>query len=230
MATENTKADPCREALEHIARTIEKQLELIGERAPSGWLDKAAVMRTMNSHLRQARAALAASPQDAPVADHVADASKLVAPLRYVHLKRGTNGMCVVSLNGYEVIRDNGDVIDHMASPSWLGSYAAPQAAQTKAVADHIVGVNKLVGRPCTCHPSDNPPKPCSKHYALSECKAAHDRADAAPLTNTDVVEAWRTTDAARDDYGWTSCEWFQAGVRFAQRHYGIAATKESQP
>lgn len=42
------------------------------------------------------------------------------------------------------------------------------------------------------------------------------------PLTNADVVEGWRTTEALRDDYGWTSCEWFQAGVRFAQRHYGI--------
>lgn len=26
--------------------------------------------------------------------------------------------------------------------------------------------------RPCTCHPDDNPPKPCAKRYALSECKA----------------------------------------------------------
>ena len=28
--------------------------------------------------------------------------------------------------------------------------------------------------RPCTCHPDDNPPQPCAKHYALAECKAAH--------------------------------------------------------
>jgi len=45
-----------------------------------------------------------------------------------------------------------------------------------------------------------------------------------APLTNADVVEAWRTTEARRDDYGWTSCEWFQEGVRFAQRHYRVGA------
>jgi hypothetical protein len=25
--------------------------------------------------------------------------------------------------------------------------------------------------RPCTCHPDDNPPIPCAKQYALSECK-----------------------------------------------------------
>lgn len=28
--------------------------------------------------------------------------------------------------------------------------------------------------RPCTCHPDDNPPQPCAKRYALTECKAAH--------------------------------------------------------
>lgn len=27
--------------------------------------------------------------------------------------------------------------------------------------------------RPCTCHPDDNPPVPCAKRYALSECRAA---------------------------------------------------------
>lgn len=27
--------------------------------------------------------------------------------------------------------------------------------------------------RPCTCHPDDNPPRPCPKRYALDECRAA---------------------------------------------------------
>lgn len=27
--------------------------------------------------------------------------------------------------------------------------------------------------RPCTCHPDDNPPIPCARKYALSECRAA---------------------------------------------------------
>lgn len=56
----------------------------------------------------------------------------------------------------------------------------------------------------------------------LAELEAAP--AAPAPLTNADVVEAWRTTEARRDDYGWTSCEWFQEGVRFAQRHYRVGA------
>ena len=25
--------------------------------------------------------------------------------------------------------------------------------------------------RPCTCHPGDNPPVPCAKQYALTECR-----------------------------------------------------------
>lgn len=24
--------------------------------------------------------------------------------------------------------------------------------------------------QPCTCHPDDNPPQPCARKYALSEC------------------------------------------------------------
>lgn len=27
--------------------------------------------------------------------------------------------------------------------------------------------------RPCTCHPDDNPPRPCPRKYALSECRKA---------------------------------------------------------
>jgi hypothetical protein len=27
--------------------------------------------------------------------------------------------------------------------------------------------------RPCTCHPDDNPPVPCPKKYALTECREA---------------------------------------------------------
>lgn len=29
------------------------------------------------------------------------------------------------------------------------------------------------VERTCTCHPDDNPPVPCAKQYALSECRRA---------------------------------------------------------
>lgn len=29
------------------------------------------------------------------------------------------------------------------------------------------------IGRSCTCHPDDNPPRPCPGKFALSECRAA---------------------------------------------------------
>jgi hypothetical protein len=29
------------------------------------------------------------------------------------------------------------------------------------------------IERTCTCHSDDNPPTPCAKHYALTECKSA---------------------------------------------------------
>lgn len=41
-----------------------------------------------------------------------------------------------------------------------------------------IIAVKKWVkqaieaARPCTCHPDDNPPVPCAKQYAYSDCLA----------------------------------------------------------
>ena len=63
------------------------------------------------------RSALAA-PQPEPVA------------LESVHLTRDTQGMCVVRVNGRVAIRDNGDIIDHMATLGW---FAAPPAAPATA-------------------------------------------------------------------------------------------------
>jgi hypothetical protein len=31
--------------------------------------------------------------------------------------------------------------------------------------------VEGIVGRSCTCHPDDNPPNPCARIYALTECR-----------------------------------------------------------
>jgi len=63
------------------------------------------------------REALAA-PQPEPVA------------LESVHLTRDTREMCVVRVNGRVAIRDNGDIIDHMATLEW---FAAPPAAPAPA-------------------------------------------------------------------------------------------------
>jgi len=49
------------------------------------------------------------------------------------------------------------------------GSSAAPiPTGSSSGVADQ---------RSCTCHPSDNPPTPCPKRYALAECLAASEQA-----------------------------------------------------
>lgn len=36
--------------------------------------------------------------------------------------------------------------------------------------------------RSCTCHPDDNPPQPCPRKFALTDCKAAAASADCADL------------------------------------------------
>lgn len=38
-----------------------------------------------------------------------------------------------------------------------------------------ILHQHSIETRPCTCHPDDNPPRPCPQRYALSECRAAAD-------------------------------------------------------
>jgi hypothetical protein len=32
--------------------------------------------------------------------------------------------------------------------------------------------IDAHLARPCTCHPDDNPPVPCPRKYALTECRA----------------------------------------------------------
>lgn len=37
----------------------------------------------------------------------------------------------------------------------------------------HQTGKAETDTRTCTCHPDDNPPSPCPRRFALSECRAA---------------------------------------------------------
>ena len=56
-----------------------------------------------------------------------------------------------------------------------------PEVTQWKPLPDTLgllTQIDNMVSglvreRPCTCHPDDNPPKPCPKRYALSDCRAA---------------------------------------------------------
>lgn len=49
------------------------------------------------------------------------------------------------------------------------------------------------LSRACTCHPDDNPPKPCPQKYALTHCRAASIavalRHAATTATNDDLTE-----------------------------------------
>lgn len=47
------------EALDHIAKTIERQIELIKDRAPGVYLDKRPVVKSLQSHAKRARDAIA---------------------------------------------------------------------------------------------------------------------------------------------------------------------------
>lgn len=49
------------DALKHISSAIERQLELIAERAPGQFLDKRPVVQALGSHARRANAAIAAA-------------------------------------------------------------------------------------------------------------------------------------------------------------------------
>ena len=52
--------------------------------------------------------------------------------------------------------------------------------------------------RKCTCHPDDNPPKPCAQRYAMGECKAYQcGRDDAMKWADATWAETVRQTQAA---------------------------------
>ena len=54
--------------------------------------------------------------------------------------------------------------------------------------------------RPCTCHPDDDPPTPCVKKYALSECKAAAQPQSEPKIENKVLRGALKHAEAALAD------------------------------
>jgi hypothetical protein len=77
--------------------------------------DKHMAAQPLHEQLREMGEAHAAQPAPAePVA------------LESVHLTRDTSGMCTVRVNGRVAIRDNGDIIDHMATLEWFAAQPAP--------------------------------------------------------------------------------------------------------
>lgn len=101
-----------------------------------------------------ARAALTAAPtppvQSEP--DQFVDANKMVAPvaLRSVRLTRDTAGMCIVRVNGRVAIRDNGDIIDHIATLEW---FAGSQPAVPEDVRRALTSAKRALENWCALHP-----------------------------------------------------------------------------
>lgn len=54
--------------------------------------------------------------------------------------------------------------------------------------------------RSCTCHPSDNPPQPCAKRYALQECREVAQDTEIASLRDR-LAKAERTHDELMSKY-----------------------------
>lgn len=82
------------------------------------------------------------------------------------------------------VIRLNPDGCE-VVNPDGSLNFAATLAAimddevriQARASSADVSGV-AVDARTCTCHPDDNPPRPCPRKFALSECRAAARPAD----------------------------------------------------
>jgi hypothetical protein len=73
-------------------------------------------------------------------------------------------------------------------SSTWSEAYAVGEEIRN-ALSRRSQG-NDAAGdvRPCTCHPNDNPPVPCPRKYALSECRLAKALARlSAPTASQDV-------------------------------------------
>lgn len=59
----------------------------------------------------------------------------------------------------------------------WRAMWDAWANGQTSGAASAVTD-GPADARSCTCHPDDNPPRPCPRKYALTECRSAADPAD----------------------------------------------------
>jgi len=58
--------------------------------------------------------------------------------LREVGLNRDVSGMCIVTINGREAIRDNGDVISHYATLDWFAQPPAPMTLTQDQIMEYV--------------------------------------------------------------------------------------------
>ena len=159
--------------------------------------------------------------------------------LESVHLTRDTKGMCVVRVNGRVAIRDNGDIIDHMATLEW---FAAPPAAPDhfRDVAEKVAPAAPVVPdlKHCACEfDGDACVTQCKLHAAhvdaihewAERAKAAEAKLLAAPvvrepLTEEQIRSMWRSSKF-RGNGG--QADWFCEGMRAAEAHHGITGASK---
>lgn len=77
-------------------------------------------------------------------------------------------------------------------SPSEQDDYLTDisDTARKVAMRERASPVGEVTNRPCTCHPDDNPPVPCQKKYALSECRKAADEIERLRAENEELRRA----------------------------------------
>ena len=102
-----------------------QQIELAFERLQK--INSALVDKCNAYVIENARLAALAQPA---VGDPVA--------LREVGLNRDVSGMCIVTINGREAIRDNGDVISHYATLDWFAQPPAPMTLTQDQIMEYV--------------------------------------------------------------------------------------------
>ncbi len=89
--------------------------------------------------------------------------------------------------NEYDLIR-RGDARNHLIDRGHL--VAAQIIAALPAVVASLPD-QRNAQKPCTCHPDDNPPSPCRKKYALTDCR--NDERDAQIAALVEALKAYKS-------------------------------------
>ncbi|QMV32325.1 hypothetical protein T2_00008 [Ralstonia phage Elie] len=103
-----------------------------------------------------------------------------------------------------------------------------PMAEQLRKLLASAATVAETGERPCTCHPDDNPPKPCAKQYAYDECvKAAQQQAEPGADERA-TFENWMRSN--RYDVGvFDSGEYHNVFARYAWMSWKARAAQSGQ-
>ena len=120
-----------------------------------------------------------------PLTQDTATTTKKATLTRWMQQNSGSKGLNVNPLKGENMKQELplGDVIGTYKGESLVmytrttliaygdACYAAGMNAIHERMSPTHMGEPVLRDRSCTCHPDDNPTKPCAKRYTLSECK-----------------------------------------------------------